>query len=73
MQVESPVCVANSFKLKSCFCPVQINVCSNFFFFNYSGKTFKFCFMCSVFIDQKDKNTKWVMMKTLKSVIQTLF
>jgi len=54
MQVKSPVCVANSFKLKSCFCPVQINVCSHFFF-NYSGKTFKFYFMCSVFIDQKDK------------------
>jgi len=30
--------------------------------------------MCSVlFVDQKDETQKWVMMKTLKSVIQTLF
>lgn len=42
MQVESPVCVANSFKLKSCFCPVQINVCSNFFFLIIQGKLLNF-------------------------------
>ena len=56
MQVASPVCVANSYmKLKTCFCPVQIDVCSILFFLIIQGKSFKFNFVCSVFIDQKDK------------------
>lgn len=54
MQVKSPVCVANSFKLKTCFCPVQINVCSHFVLI-IQGKTFEFYVMCSVIIDQKDE------------------